>query len=181
MLHPPVDASLDDSYIKNGLETADAHFAVFKILSAMYLSDRGLDASSPWDRVSTYLVRKTFLRLLPLARSLSREARFDRVDGCGARQVLNDAWVNVTSGSEDYSFKQMRKNQYEESLFRCEDDRFELDMVIETNESTCKVSAAPSRPPAPSSRGGTRPAPRLRRTEACTSVVLREVLPAFLG
>lgn len=39
-------------------------------------------------------------------------------------QVLNDHWVSVTSGSEDYSFKHMRKNQYEESLFRCEDDRF---------------------------------------------------------
>jgi len=37
--------------------------------------------------------------------------------------VLNDHWVSVTSGSEDYSFKHMRKNQYEESLFRCEDDR----------------------------------------------------------
>ena len=39
-------------------------------------------------------------------------------------EVLNDHWVSVTSGSEDYSFKHMRKNQYEESLFRCEDDRF---------------------------------------------------------
>lgn len=38
-------------------------------------------------------------------------------------QVLNDNWVSVTSGSEDYSFKHMRRNQYEESLFRCEDDR----------------------------------------------------------
>ncbi|KAI3474840.1 hypothetical protein Pfo_030151 [Paulownia fortunei] len=33
-------------------------------------------------------------------------------------QVLNDHWVSVTSGSEDYSFKHMRRNQYEESLFR---------------------------------------------------------------
>lgn len=41
-------------------------------------------------------------------------------------QVLNDHWVSVTSGSEDYSFKHMRKNQYEESLFRCEDDRLIL-------------------------------------------------------
>ena len=41
-------------------------------------------------------------------------------------EVLNDHWVSVTSGSEDYSFKHMRKNQYEESLFRCEDDRWVL-------------------------------------------------------
>ncbi|XP_024973666.1 paired amphipathic helix protein Sin3-like 2 isoform X2 [Cynara cardunculus var. scolymus] len=53
-------------------------------------------------------------------------------------QVLNDLWVSVTSGSEDYSFKHMRKNQYEESLFRCEDDRFELDMLLESVSSTAK-------------------------------------------
>ncbi|KAI3954048.1 hypothetical protein MKW98_017872 [Papaver atlanticum] len=55
-------------------------------------------------------------------------------------QVLNDFWVSVTSGSEDYSFKHMRKNQYEESLFRCEDDRFELDMLLESvNAATRRV------------------------------------------
>ncbi|XP_057948540.1 paired amphipathic helix protein Sin3-like 4 isoform X2 [Malania oleifera] len=53
-------------------------------------------------------------------------------------EVLNDHWVSVTSGSEDYSFKHMRKNQYEESLFRCEDDRFELDMLIESVNVTTK-------------------------------------------
>ncbi|KAI0488543.1 hypothetical protein KFK09_028379 [Dendrobium nobile] len=54
--------------------------------------------------------------------------------------LLNDVWVSVTSGSEDYSFKHMRKNQYEESLFRCEDDRFELDMLLESvNAATKRV------------------------------------------
>ena len=38
--------------------------------------------------------------------------------------MLNDSWVSVTSGSEEAPFKHMRKNQYEESLFRCEDDRY---------------------------------------------------------
>ncbi|KAJ4912071.1 Paired amphipathic helix protein Sin3-like 2 [Raphanus sativus] len=51
--------------------------------------------------------------------------------------VLNDHWVSVTSGSED-SFKHMRRNQYEESLFRCEDDRFELDMLLESVGSAAK-------------------------------------------
>ncbi|XP_031480166.1 paired amphipathic helix protein Sin3-like 4 isoform X2 [Nymphaea colorata] len=55
-----------------------------------------------------------------------------------ATGVLNDDWVSVTSGSEDYSFKHMRKNQYEESLFRCEDDRFELDMLLESTNVTIK-------------------------------------------
>ena len=52
---------------------------------------------------------------------------------------LNDNWVSVTSGSEDYSFKAMRKNQYEEALFHCEDDRFEMDMILETTKSTIEA------------------------------------------
>ncbi|TKY58570.1 Paired amphipathic helix protein Sin3 4 [Spatholobus suberectus] len=55
-------------------------------------------------------------------------------------EVLNDQWVSVTSGtgSEDFSFKHMNKNQYEESLFRCEDDRIELDMLLESVNATTK-------------------------------------------
>ncbi|CAI5709593.1 unnamed protein product [Hyaloperonospora brassicae] len=55
------------------------------------------------------------------------------------KQVCNDLWVSVPTGSEDFSFKSMRKNQYEEALFKCEDERFEIDMVIETNASTISV------------------------------------------
>ncbi|KAF2587349.1 hypothetical protein F2Q70_00037890 [Brassica cretica] len=53
-------------------------------------------------------------------------------------EVLNDRWVSVTSGSEDYSFKHMRRNPYEEILFRCEDDRFELDMLLESVSSAVR-------------------------------------------
>lgn len=52
--------------------------------------------------------------------------------------VLNDDWVSVTSGSEDYNFKHYRKNQYEDFLFMAEDDHFELDMVIDQNSSAIK-------------------------------------------
>ncbi|KAG6604594.1 Paired amphipathic helix protein Sin3 [Phytophthora cinnamomi] len=55
------------------------------------------------------------------------------------KQVCNDSWVSVPTGSEDFSFKSMRKNQYEEALFKCEDERFEIDMVIEANASTISV------------------------------------------
>ncbi|RLN32219.1 hypothetical protein BBJ28_00005178, partial [Nothophytophthora sp. Chile5] len=55
------------------------------------------------------------------------------------KDVCNDAWVSVPTGSEDYSFKSMRKNQYEEALFKCEDERFEIDMVIEANASTISI------------------------------------------
>uniref|UniRef100_K3WZV4 Histone deacetylase interacting domain-containing protein n=1 Tax=Globisporangium ultimum (strain ATCC 200006 / CBS 805.95 / DAOM BR144) TaxID=431595 RepID=K3WZV4_GLOUD len=55
------------------------------------------------------------------------------------RSVCNDSWVSVPTGSEDFSFKNMRKNQYEEALFKCEDERFEIDMVIDANASTISV------------------------------------------
>lgn len=50
------------------------------------------------------------------------------------RRVLNDTWVNITTGSEDYAF--VRKNTSEDNLFRAEDDRYELDMVISANQAT---------------------------------------------
>ena len=54
--------------------------------------------------------------------------------------MLNDQWVSLPTGTEDaYGFKSLRRNQYEESLFRCEDDRFELEMCIECNTATIKV------------------------------------------
>lgn len=54
--------------------------------------------------------------------------------------VLNDQWVSIPIGSEEsYSFKHMRKNQYEEALFKCEDDRFEIDMIIDSNVATIRI------------------------------------------
>lgn len=45
--------------------------------------------------------------------------------------VLNDLWVSVPVGSEDNNFKHMRRNPNEEQLFKIEDERFELDMLID--------------------------------------------------
>lgn len=55
------------------------------------------------------------------------------------REVLNDTWVSFPSWSEDSTFNASRKTQYEEFIYRCEDERFELDVVIETNSSTIRV------------------------------------------
>ncbi|XP_028552317.1 paired amphipathic helix protein Sin3-like 5 [Dendrobium catenatum] len=49
------------------------------------------------------------------------------------KSVLNDVWVSVRSGT---SSSPSRKSQYEESLFKCEDDRYELDMLVEFLNST---------------------------------------------
>jgi paired amphipathic helix protein Sin3a len=53
------------------------------------------------------------------------------------KKVLNDVWVSLPVGSEEsYTFRHMRRNTYEEILFRCEDERFEIDMVIDSNATT---------------------------------------------
>ncbi|CAM9156410.1 unnamed protein product [Ectocarpus sp. 4 AP-2014] len=60
-----------------------------------------------------------------------------QVTSCSGRStnedaVLNDTWVSVPVGSEDSgSFKHMRRNPNEEQLFKVEDERFELDMLID--------------------------------------------------
>lgn len=47
--------------------------------------------------------------------------------------VLNDTWASVPVGSEDSNnFKHMRRNPNEEQLFKMEDERFELDMLIDS-------------------------------------------------
>lgn len=55
------------------------------------------------------------------------------------RQVLNDTWVSFPTWSEEATFVTSRKTQYEEYIYRCEDERFELDLVIECNAATIKV------------------------------------------
>uniref|UniRef100_W8AYZ5 Paired amphipathic helix protein Sin3a n=1 Tax=Ceratitis capitata TaxID=7213 RepID=W8AYZ5_CERCA len=60
------------------------------------------------------------------------------------REVLNDKWVSFpTWASEDSTFVTSRKTQFEETIYRnihrTEDERFELDVVIETNSATIRV------------------------------------------
>jgi len=52
-------------------------------------------------------------------------------------KVLNNVWVSLPVGSEEsYTFRHMRRNTYEETLFRVEDERFEIDMTIDSNTCT---------------------------------------------
>ncbi|KAL3288830.1 hypothetical protein HHI36_003278 [Cryptolaemus montrouzieri] len=57
-------------------------------------------------------------------------------------EVLNDQWVSFPTWSEDSTFVSSRKTQYEEYMYRCEDERFELDVVIENNASTIRILEA---------------------------------------
>lgn len=58
------------------------------------------------------------------------------------KEVLNDTWVSFPSWSEDSTFVTSKKTQFEEHIYRCEDERFELDIVLETNLSTVRVLEA---------------------------------------
>ncbi|XP_053172449.1 paired amphipathic helix protein Sin3a-like isoform X2 [Scomber japonicus] len=55
------------------------------------------------------------------------------------REVLNDTWVSFPSWSEDSTVVSSKKTQYEEHIYRCEDERFELDVVLETNLATIRA------------------------------------------
>lgn len=58
------------------------------------------------------------------------------------REVLNETWVSFPTWSEDSTFVTSRKTIFEENVYRCEDERFELDVVIEANSATIKVLEA---------------------------------------
>ncbi|KAF4376374.1 hypothetical protein G4B88_000062 [Cannabis sativa] len=52
---------------------------------------------------------------------------------------LNDRCALVTSGKSDqYYFKHAEKNKYEKLMFKCEDEMFELDMLVESVKVTIK-------------------------------------------
>lgn len=53
--------------------------------------------------------------------------------------VLNDTTISIPTSAEDYTVKSTRKNVYEENLFKVEDERFELDILIENNASAIRA------------------------------------------
>jgi histone deacetylase complex regulatory component SIN3 len=69
-----------------------------------------------------------------------RDLQDDEEISCNAGSYTWAGCHRSCVGSEDYSFKLMRKNQYEEALFRCEDDRYEFEMACEQNASAIRVS-----------------------------------------
>jgi histone deacetylase complex regulatory component SIN3 len=53
------------------------------------------------------------------------------------KRVLNDKWVSVPVGSEHEAFNVHSKNQFEEALIKSEDERYELDILINRIERIC--------------------------------------------
>ena len=56
---------------------------------------------------------------------------------------LNDQWISVPVGSEDFNFKNMTKNPHEFALFACEDERFEVDMVHDSTVDAVVAALVP--------------------------------------
>jgi histone deacetylase complex regulatory component SIN3 len=79
-------------------------------------------------------------RLGPSYRSLPRGAKRSHTSGRTPQDqlVLNDRWIS-RDGSEEGAVKRVHKNAFEEFMFRCEDQRFELDIIIESNRSATRV------------------------------------------
>lgn len=57
--------------------------------------------------------------------------------------MLNDKWVSYPTSTEDSYTVTSKKNLYEDTIYKCEDEQFELDMVIENNASTIRVVCVP--------------------------------------
>jgi len=55
------------------------------------------------------------------------------------RSVLNDTWVSVPLGSEDSSSKGHRRNPFQDALFKCEDDRYEIDLIIDSGKAAIRA------------------------------------------
>jgi len=93
------------------------------------MSDKSLKATYMVD-LSTCKEEAASYRLLP--KSYTRPVCSGRSELCD--EVLNDTYSLHASWSEDMiSLGPHRKNQYEEHMYQCEDERYELDMVLELN------------------------------------------------
>nr|CAB3266076.1 paired amphipathic helix protein Sin3a [Phallusia mammillata] len=78
---------------------------------------------------------RTLKRLGSSYRLLPRGYQQPRCTGRDAlcHEVLNDTLVSFPSWSEDSQFVTSKKTPFEEHMYRCEDERYQLDVVIETN------------------------------------------------
>ena len=116
-------------------------FRLYLGVDALDYSDgeggRGPKASTAWSEIDFSTCKRMGPSYRALPKSFVPPACSGRTPLC--TEVLNDQWVSVATGSEEGGFKNSRKNQYEEVLFKCEDDRYELDLVIELNVSTLRV------------------------------------------
>ncbi|KAG4067430.1 hypothetical protein HA402_009667 [Bradysia odoriphaga] len=113
--------------------------------SASGVENVPLQATQRQDRTTGDLAQEidlnTCKRLGASYCALPKQSESRKCSGRNAlgKEVLNDTWVSFPTWAEDSTFVTSRKTQYEEIIYRCEDERFELDVVIETNSATIRV------------------------------------------
>ncbi|XP_069783910.1 paired amphipathic helix protein Sin3b isoform X3 [Narcine bancroftii] len=100
-----------------------------------------LQRDRPVDGIAREIDYASCKRLGSSYRALPKTYQQPKCSGRTAvcKEVLNDTWVSFPSWSEDSTFVSSKKTPYEEQLHRCEDERFELDVVLETNLATIRV------------------------------------------
>ena len=103
--------------------------ALLSLRENFELAPLALNFAAPLSEVDFTQCRRCTPSYRALPKSFPRPQCSDRTVEIDVA-VLNDEWVSIPIGSEEsFSFKHMRKNQWEEQLFKCEDERFEIDMV----------------------------------------------------
>lgn len=119
-------------------------FEEFKRILSAAGSPSGPTPSTEDSWYSVPLCEIDFLRCRQCSPSYRALPRDYPAPPCGGRsdeekKILNNVWVSLPKGSEEsYTFRHMRRNHCEEVLFRCEDERFEIDMVIDSNAATLR-------------------------------------------
>lgn len=53
-----------------------------------------------------------------------------------AKEVLNDDWISHPVYLSETGFVAHKKTQYEEAMYKCEEERYEFDLNIEANLDT---------------------------------------------
>ncbi|KAF4376368.1 hypothetical protein G4B88_000056 [Cannabis sativa] len=115
------------------------------------LAKRRCDKNKDWANVYKKNYRKSLGRPLnrnwtPSYRFLPKNSFDDAITPTSltdterlCSEVLNDRYALVTSGkSDEYYFKHAEKNKYEKLMFKCEDEMFEFDMLVESVKVTIK-------------------------------------------
>ncbi|KAL9657606.1 hypothetical protein ABK040_012685 [Willaertia magna] len=102
-----------------------------KLISTNTIDESAVSRKESISRSSSSKLYGPSYRVLPKVEVVCSE----RTELCN--QVLNDELVSVPAGSEESSGTH-KKTQYDEIIYQCEDDRCELDIVIEQNLSTLK-------------------------------------------
>ena len=72
-----------------------------------------LEASSDWDFSNSVRHGHSYKQMPSFMPGAGSAHRDERVSA-----LINEKWISIPMGSEDFSFLKMRKNPYEDALFK---------------------------------------------------------------